>query len=161
MLILCCTDTTKLATSDGIECSISIMATVTGQLPECSPESESLTTYVERVKLFIKANGIEDGRKVAELLSVIGGKTFTHSSETYCRQWTQRRSRSMRSSLNCQNVRSFSVSNLFWIAFLLSPHTNRSCSTSSENDLNSQYLASRLSSAMNSATDSPAAWFCL
>ena len=52
------------------------MATVIGQLPEFNPESESLTTYVERVKLFIEANGIEDARKVAVLLSVIGGKTY-------------------------------------------------------------------------------------
>ena len=52
------------------------MAAVIGQLPEFKPESESLTTYVERVKLFIEANGIEDARKVAVLLSVIGGKTY-------------------------------------------------------------------------------------
>ena len=51
------------------------MATVIGQLPEFNPDSESLTTYVERVKFFIEANGIEDARKVAVLLSVIGGKT--------------------------------------------------------------------------------------
>ena len=53
------------------------MATVIGQLPPFNPESESLTTYVERVKLFIEANGIEDGRKVAVLLSVIGGKVYS------------------------------------------------------------------------------------
>ena len=50
--------------------------TVIGQVPEFSPETDSLTAYVERVKLFIQANGIEDTRKVPILLSVIGGKTY-------------------------------------------------------------------------------------
>ena len=53
------------------------MATaVIGQLLEFNPETDSLTAYVERVKLFIEANGIEDARKVPVLLSVIGGKTY-------------------------------------------------------------------------------------
>ena len=53
------------------------MATaVIGQVPEFNPETDSLTAYVERVKLFIQANGIEDARKVPVLLSVIGGKTY-------------------------------------------------------------------------------------
>ena len=51
------------------------MATVIGQLPEFDSEKDSVTVYVERVKLFIEANGIKDDRKVAVLLSVIGGKT--------------------------------------------------------------------------------------
>ena len=37
---------------------------------------DSLTAYIERVKLFIQANGIEDARKVPVLLSMIGGKTY-------------------------------------------------------------------------------------
>ena len=52
------------------------MATVIGHLPEFDPEKDSITAYVGRVKLFIEANGIEDGRKVAVLLSVIGGKNY-------------------------------------------------------------------------------------
>ena len=53
------------------------MATaVIGQVPEFNSETYSLTAYVERVKLFIQANGIEDARKVPVLLSVIGGKTY-------------------------------------------------------------------------------------
>ena len=53
------------------------MATaVIGQVPEFNSEMDSLTAYVEQVKLFIQANGIEDARKVPVLLSVIGGKTY-------------------------------------------------------------------------------------
>ena len=49
---------------------------VIGQLPEFNAQTDSLTAYVERVKLFIEANGIEDARKVPVFLSVIGGKTY-------------------------------------------------------------------------------------
>ena len=53
------------------------MATaVMGQVQEFNPETDSLTAYMERVKLFIQANGIEDARKVPVLLSVTGGKTY-------------------------------------------------------------------------------------
>ena len=52
------------------------MAAVIGHLPEFDPEKDSITAYMGRVKLFIKANGIEDGRKLAVLLSVIRGKTY-------------------------------------------------------------------------------------
>ena len=52
------------------------MAAVIGQLPEFDSQKDSITAYVGRVKLFIQANGIEDERKVAVLLSVIGGRTY-------------------------------------------------------------------------------------
>ena len=52
------------------------MATVIGQLSEFNADNESLTAYVEQVKLFIEANGIEVTRKVALLLRDIGGKTY-------------------------------------------------------------------------------------
>ena len=53
------------------------MATaVIGQLSEFNPQTDSITTYIERVELFIQANGIEEARKVPVFLSVIGGKTF-------------------------------------------------------------------------------------
>ena len=52
------------------------MANLIGQLPEFDSTKDSITTYVARVKLFIEANGIDDGRKVAVLLSVIGSKTY-------------------------------------------------------------------------------------
>ena len=45
-------------------------------------EMDSLMTYVERVKLFIQANGIEDARRVPVLLSVIGSKTYDLLYET-------------------------------------------------------------------------------
>ena len=52
------------------------MAGVIGHLPEFDSQKDSITAYVERVRLFIQANGIEDSRKVPVLLSVIGGKTY-------------------------------------------------------------------------------------
>ena len=53
------------------------MATaVIGQLSEFNPQTDSLTAYVERVKLFMQANSIEDARKVPVFLSVLGGKTY-------------------------------------------------------------------------------------
>ena len=47
-----------------------------GQLSEFDSTKDSITTYVARVKLFIEANGIDKGRRVPVLLSLIGGKTY-------------------------------------------------------------------------------------
>ena len=38
-------------------------------------ETESITAYWERVELFMKASKVEDERKVAVLLSIVGSKT--------------------------------------------------------------------------------------
>ena len=51
------------------------MATI-GNIQEFQQESESITAYLERVELYLTANGIEDERKVPVLLSVIGSKTY-------------------------------------------------------------------------------------
>ena len=52
------------------------MTNLIGQLPEFDSTKDSITTYVARVKLFIEANGIDEGRRVPVLLSLIGGKTY-------------------------------------------------------------------------------------
>ena len=53
------------------------MATRTyGQLSEFHPESESITSYVERARLFFRANDIVEEKQSAVFLSVIGGKTY-------------------------------------------------------------------------------------
>ena len=39
-------------------------------------ESESITAYLEYVQLFMRANSVEDCKKVVVLLSVVGGKTY-------------------------------------------------------------------------------------
>ena len=48
-----------------------------GHINEFQPEVESFSTYRERLTCFMEANNIEDGRKVAVLLSVIGTKYFS------------------------------------------------------------------------------------
>lgn len=51
------------------------MSTI-GSLTEFKPESERIEAYLERVQLFFDANGIEDEKKVAVLLTVIGSTTY-------------------------------------------------------------------------------------
>ena len=48
-----------------------------GRVQEFDAETESITAYLERVQLFITANAVEDNKKVAVLLSVIGSKTYS------------------------------------------------------------------------------------
>ena len=50
--------------------------TTVGQLHEFCPESESLTAYVERVKLFCTTNDIASQKKVPVVLSAVGGTTY-------------------------------------------------------------------------------------
>ena len=53
------------------------MATRTyGQLSEFHPESESITSYVERARHFFRANDSVEEKQSAVFLSVIGGKTY-------------------------------------------------------------------------------------
>ena len=53
------------------------MATRTyGQLSEFHPESESITSYVERAGLFFRANDIVGEKQSTVFLSVIGRKTY-------------------------------------------------------------------------------------
>jgi len=50
---------------------------VVGKLEEFDPANDSVTAYVERVQLFIEANGIPAEKKVAVFLSAIGSKTYS------------------------------------------------------------------------------------
>ena len=50
------------------------MATV-GHIEAFNPDNERISAYSERVQLFFIANGVAEGKQVATLLSVIGGKT--------------------------------------------------------------------------------------
>ena len=54
------------------------MATIAiGRLTEFDPNSDSITAYVERVKLFFHANEIAEGKQVAVFLSAMGPKTYS------------------------------------------------------------------------------------
>ena len=53
------------------------MATTYGQLQKFQPDSESITSYLERVTLYLDANGIADGKRVPILLSSIGASTYS------------------------------------------------------------------------------------
>ena len=53
------------------------MAATFGQIQEFCPEIESIEAYIERVELYFEANNIDADRRVAVLLSVIGGKNYT------------------------------------------------------------------------------------
>ena len=47
-----------------------------GQLGEFNPDNEKITTYLDRVVLFMEANAVEDDKKVVVLLTVIGSKNY-------------------------------------------------------------------------------------
>ena len=47
-----------------------------GTLGEFDHCSNSIASYLERMQLYFEANSVEDERKVAVLLTVIGAKTY-------------------------------------------------------------------------------------
>ena len=53
-------------------------------LQEFQPDSEIITAYLERTKIYFTANDVADEKKVAVLLTIIGPKIFTllHSLTT-------------------------------------------------------------------------------
>ena len=53
------------------------MAKTYGQLQEFQPDSDSVTSYLERVSLYLDANGIADGKRVTILLSSIAASTHS------------------------------------------------------------------------------------
>ena len=65
----------------GDELRTTAMATKFGHLQEYHPETEAIKTYLERVSLYFTANSIEDGKKVAVLLSSIGPSTYALLSD--------------------------------------------------------------------------------
>ena len=51
------------------------MTAIIGHIGELKPEVETITTYLERLEVFLAANGIEEGRKSAVPLSCIGSRS--------------------------------------------------------------------------------------
>ena len=51
-------------------------ATTYGRINEFEAHNEDWETYVERVEMFFDANGIENDKHVAILLSCVGAKTY-------------------------------------------------------------------------------------
>ena len=49
---------------------------VLGSLGEFHPKSDNISSYVERVQLYFEANAVEEDRKVAVLLTVIGAEVY-------------------------------------------------------------------------------------
>lgn len=49
---------------------------VLGSLGEFDPDKDNISSYLERVQLYFEANIVEDDRKVAVLLTLIGAKTY-------------------------------------------------------------------------------------
>ena len=47
-----------------------------GQLSEFLAESERVLSYLKRVELYFLANNVQDDKKVAVFLSLIGAKTY-------------------------------------------------------------------------------------
>ena len=48
-----------------------------GQMQEFNPENETVTAYLERFQLFVSANGIEEGKLVPTLLTVVGSTHYS------------------------------------------------------------------------------------
>ena len=51
------------------------MATL-GRIQEFDPKEETIEAYLERVQIFIQANGIKDEKRFAVLLIVLGSRTY-------------------------------------------------------------------------------------
>ena len=48
-----------------------------GRMQDFEPETESISAYLERLKLFFEANDVPDAKKVSVLLTVVGKKTYS------------------------------------------------------------------------------------
>ena len=57
------------------------MATQHGRLEEFHPESDSIKAYLELVTLYFTANAVDNGKRVAVLLSSIGAPTYSLLSD--------------------------------------------------------------------------------
>lgn len=52
------------------------ITTAVGSIGVFQPESEQIESYLERVDLYLIANGFPNERKVAALLSIVGGPVY-------------------------------------------------------------------------------------
>ena len=55
---------------------VSVLTTAIGSIAAFQPESERIESYLERVELYMTANNFPEGRKVAALLSIVGGTAY-------------------------------------------------------------------------------------
>ena len=53
------------------------MAVAIGRMKEFNPDQETVTAYLERFKLYVEVNDIEDAKKVPILLTVMGAKHYS------------------------------------------------------------------------------------
>ena len=49
---------------------------VLGSLGEFNPKMENISSYLERLQLYFEANTVEEDRKVAVFLTVVGARTY-------------------------------------------------------------------------------------
>ena len=54
-----------------------IMASQYGQLSEYHPDTEGITSYLERVEVSIATNEVAKQKQAKDFLSVVGGRTFS------------------------------------------------------------------------------------
>ena len=54
----------------------SVLTTAIGFIAAFQPESDRIESYLERVELYMTANNFPEGRKVAALLSIVGGTAY-------------------------------------------------------------------------------------
>ena len=55
--------------------------TTIGKMQEFNPTSDRISTYLERAEIFFQANKIAEDERVAVLLSILGGKTYSLLSD--------------------------------------------------------------------------------
>ena len=55
---------------------VSVLTTAIGSIAAFQPESERIESYLERVELYMTANNFPEGRKMAALLSIVGGTAY-------------------------------------------------------------------------------------
>lgn len=53
------------------------MIAAIGHLAEFQPQREKVSDYLECVSLYVKLNGVAEGKQVAVLLTAIGGEIYT------------------------------------------------------------------------------------
>ena len=53
------------------------MSSAFGRMKEFTPDTESISAYLERLQLYFDANRIAEDKRVSVLLTVIGAKHYT------------------------------------------------------------------------------------
>ena len=71
--------TPQLATRSGIVQSLMATGTAAtvGRMQEFNPDNESIAAYLERFKLFVQVNAIDERKQAPTLLLVLGMKHYS------------------------------------------------------------------------------------